>query len=278
MRAVAEIREFASLRTALRYVDASNTAWYYKKRKRSVLADPALAELTRSLVEKRPSYGTRRAAAQLSRTTGRSINRKRMQRLYRILDLIEPQKTKREIIRGAGRERFTPSAPNQLWAADITYISCGVDGWRYCCNIIDIFTRRCVSYVFTDSATARSVIESVLNAASTISEEEAHKLRIRSDNGVQYTSRAYKKTPGLLGIVPEYIYHNTPEQNGHVESSHKTLKREFVWPYEFGSAQEAEEQLAWAYVDYNQNRIHSALGDMTPDEYIRDWNNTVLHK
>jgi transposase InsO family protein len=37
----------------------------------------------------------------------------------------------------------------------------------------------------------------------------------------------------VLGIRLEFIFRNTPEQNGHIESFHKTLKREYIWPYDF---------------------------------------------
>ena len=72
-----------------------------------------------------------------------------------------------------------------------------------------------------------------------------------------------------LGVRCEYIWHNTPEQNGHVESFHKTLKKEYVWPHDFARFQDAEVVLTKAFADYNQDRIHSVLGYLTPDEFVR---------
>ena len=68
-------------------------------------------------------------------------NRKKIQRIYRKIGWIEPQKGKKEIIRASRRRRFKPSKPNQLWETDITYIHCGIDGWCYCFNVLDVFTR-----------------------------------------------------------------------------------------------------------------------------------------
>ena len=74
-----------------------------------------------------------------------------------------------------------------------------------------------------------------------------------------------------LGIRLEFIYYNTPEQNGHVESFHKTLKKEYLWCQDFKNYQEAEIAIARAFRDYNQNRIHSALGYKTPYEFLEEW-------
>ena len=60
-----------------------------------------------------------------------------------------------------------------------------------------------------------------------------------------------------------------PHRQGHVESFHGTLKREYVWPHEFVRFQDAEVVLARAFADYNNDRIHSALGYVTPNEFAR---------
>ena len=71
-----------------------------------------------------------------------------------------------------------------------------------------------------------------------------------------------------LGIKHEFIWRNTPEQNGHVEYFHGTLKREYVWPHEFARFQDAEIVLTKVFVDCNKDRIHSALEYLTPDEFV----------
>jgi len=96
-------------------------------------------------------------------------------------------------------------------------------------------------------------------------------LVIRTDNGSQYTSKAFRKSISVLGLKLEHIYYNTPEQNGHIESFHKTLKKEYIWPNDFQNYQEAESAIRDAFTDYNQNRIHSALQYLTPYEFISKW-------
>jgi putative transposase len=74
-----------------------------------------------------------------------------------------------------------------------------------------------------------------------------------------------------LGIRLGFIYYSTPQQNGHIESFHKTLKKEYLWCQDFKNYQAAEIAIADAFKDYNQNRIHSALEYKTPYEFLQNW-------
>ena len=129
-----------------------------------------------------------------------------------------------------------------------------------------MFTREWISYIFDTADTAHTAVQSVLKVASSV--KDTSYLRLRTDNGTQYHSREFRKSMQTLGIRHEFIWRNTPEQNGHVESFHGTLKREYVWPHEFARFQDAEVVLAKAFVDYNKNIIHSTLGYLTPSEFV----------
>jgi len=95
--------------------------------------------------------------------------------------------------------------------------------------------------------------------------------RLRADNGPQYTSKVFGESMRVLGLKLEHIMYRTPEQNGAIESFHRTLKKEYVWPYEFESFQDAEKAVETAFVDYNERRIHSSLGYLTPSEFLELW-------
>ena len=149
---------------------------------------------------------------------------------------------------------------------------CGIDGWGYLFNVFDVFTREWVGYCFDLSAVKENAIISVENALVTHKGIVPENFVIRTDNGSQYTSKAFRKSLSvLLGLKLEHIYYNTPEQNGHIESFHKTLKKEYIWPNDFQNYQEAESAIKDAFTDYNQNRIHSALRYLTPYEFISKW-------
>jgi putative transposase len=74
-----------------------------------------------------------------------------------------------------------------------------------------------------------------------------------------------------LRLKLEHIARNTPEQNAHIESFHKTVKKEYLWPRDFQTYQEAVEALKEAFMDCNRYRIHSSLGYLTPYEFLRNW-------
>jgi putative transposase len=184
---------------------------------------------------------------------------------------ITPSRSKKKIIRSKV-PTIKADRPNQVWEADLTYIHCGIDGWGYLFNVFDVFTREWVGYCFDLSAVKENAIISVENALVTHKDIVPQQdLVIRTDNGSQYTSKAFRKSLSVLGLKLEHIYYNTPEQNGHIESFHKTLKKEYIWPNDFQNYQEAESAIRDAFLDYNQNRIHSALRYLTPYEFISKW-------
>jgi hypothetical protein len=75
------------------------------------------------------SYGTRRMAAMLTRVLGKSINRKRVQKIYHKLNLIMPSRKKREIIRSKYKDVKKVDRPQEIWEVDLTYVHCGIDGF-----------------------------------------------------------------------------------------------------------------------------------------------------
>ncbi|MGI0087190.1 MAG: IS3 family transposase [Nitrosotalea sp.] len=263
-----------SLRRSLQYAGVSRKRWYYTNKPREIPVNYIIAQAMQEEGSARPTYGTRRMAAILSRHLGLSVNRKQIQRIYRKLGWIVPQKRKSDIIRSA-KKLLRPTSPDQLWEADMTYIWCGSDRWCYLFNVIDIFTREWIGYAFDVTATRHNAVMSVNNA---ISSRKPHTpgLTIRVDNGSQYISSDFQKSIKILGAELEFIYYHTPEQNGHIESFHKTLKKEYIWPHDFGNYQEAEVVIIKAFDDYNNCRIHSALGYRTPSEFYRSWE--MIHK
>ena len=105
----------------------------------------------------RPTYGTRRMAAMLTRILGIPVNRKRVQRIFRKMGYITQYKSNKEILR-SNISNVKADRPNQVWKADLIYIHCGIDGWSYLFNVFDIFTREWVGYCFDLSAVKENAI------------------------------------------------------------------------------------------------------------------------
>ena len=269
MSAVSMMQDVVGLNRSLALCGVSKSAWYREPVPRNIPPDPAVTDAVRRIAGSRPTYGTRRMAAQVSRDLGRPVNRKTVRRVFKTLGWNGPSRTKKEIIRG-NKKPPRPDGPNRFWESDMSYVWCGTDGWCYCFNVIDVFTRQWLAFVLSDRATRHHAIMAVNNAVAA-AKPAPFRLTLRVDNGSQYTSRDFRQSIETLGIRLEYIYVNTPEQNGHIESFHKTLKKEYVWPHEFADMQEADRVIGAAFDDYNDERIHSALGYMTPSEFLELW-------
>ena len=270
MTAVQEmVRQDASLTRALKWCGVTRKRRYYKPKARKTAVDPGMLQMIQQIREERPFYGTRRMAAELSRRLGTPVNRKLVRRIYKRMGWGRqegaPQSTK---------TRWKPvkaARPNQIWETDITCIWCGpADGWCYCFNVLDIFTRQWIACRLSTLATTDVAIESLVDAVSA-AKPDCPTLTLQCDNGSQYASKKFRKSMSLLGISLAFIRTHTPEQNGHIESFHGTLKLEYIWPHDFASYQEAEAVIAAAFRDYNQARPHSALKYVPPDEFMATW-------
>lgn len=203
----------------------------------------------------------------LRRDLDMPINRKRVRRMYHALNWLVPSKKKSEIIRSSVK-LVKATRPYQLWETDITFVWCGVDGWCYLFNVEDVFQREWLGYSFDTSAVKESAIMSVNNALAAHPKVDVSKLTLRCDNGSDYRSKAFRESMKALGIKLEFIYYNTPEQNGHIESFHKTLKKQYLWCQDFKNYREAEIAIANAFKDYNSLRPHSSLVYKTPYEFL----------
>jgi putative transposase len=260
-----------SLRKALYYSGLSSSTYFYKPvpRQESRI-DPLIVEKVKGIALDRPSYGARRIAAAMSHELDAPVNRKRVGRVFRVLNWTLPRRKKSEIIRSSAK-LVRATRPYELWETDITFVWCGVDGWCYLFNVLDVFQREWLGYAFDTSAVKENAIMSVNNVLAAHPQVDTKELTLRCDNGSQYRSRAFRESMKALGIRLEFIYYSTPQQNGHIESFHKTLKKEYLWCQDFKNYQAAEIAIADAFKDYNQNRIHSALGYKTPYGFLQNW-------
>ena len=98
MTVVKELNKHISLNKSLFLTGVSKTKWYYSKSPRNIQTDHIVSNVVQKIGAKRPTYGTRRMAAQVSRELGKPVNRKKIQRIFHKLGWIEPSKSKNDII------------------------------------------------------------------------------------------------------------------------------------------------------------------------------------
>ena len=179
-------------------------------------------------------YGYRRITHALG-AQGWEVNHKRVARLMRLDNLLAIGKRRfapvttdskhdLEVSINAAR-RLTPTAINQLWVADITYVRLGrVD--VFLAVVMDAFSRKVIGWNVAASLAATLPLEALRDAIA--SRSPACGLIHHSDRGVQYASAAYVDTLAAHGIIPSMSRPGNPYDNAKCERFMKTLKQEEI--------------------------------------------------
>ncbi len=161
--------------------------------------------------------------------------------------------------------QFEPEAPNQAWAADITYVWTG-QGWLYLAVVMDLFSRRIVGFSMGRSLARALVIEALEMALGR--RRVGQGLLHHSDRGSQYASGEFQRVLVGAGIICSMSRRGNCWDNAPVESFFSTLKCELVHHRRYRSRAEARLDI-FEYIEvwYNRKRLHSSLGYRSPAEY-----------
>lgn len=142
------------------------------------------------------------------------------------------------------------------------------EGWAYLFSIVDAYDRRIVAWSLTPFCRDQEAICVLEDAVNTAFPQgvQGQNLKLVHDNGSQFTSRRFVQTLKTLAITSIRTSYRHPQSNGKMERWYRTLKEEEVWPNEYCSLQEARDSITRFVHYYNHERIHSALGYLTPME------------
>jgi transposase InsO family protein len=157
-----------------------------------------------------------------------------------------------------------PPAAHEHWHIDVSYIN--ISGtFYYLCSVLDGYSRFLVHWELRASMT-EAEIEIVLQRAR--EKYPDARPRIISDNGPQFIARDFKEFIRIAGMTHVRTSPYYPQSNGKLERWHKSLKSECIRPGTPLSQQDAE-RLIQQYVDhYNNVRLHSAVGYVTPVDML----------
>ena len=161
-----------------------------------------------------------------------------------------------------GRD-FSPESPNAAWCTDITYIwTC--EGFVYLASIMDLYSRKIISWALGETLEAKWVVEAVSKAVEERNVESP--LVIHSDRGVQYTCGDYERA--TAGMWRSYSAKASPWDNACIESFHSLIKREWINRFQILDYSHAY-RLVFEYIEafYNTVRLHSHCGYQSPAEY-----------
>lgn len=157
-----------------------------------------------------------------------------------------------------------PLAPHDHWHIDVAYLN--VAGtFYYLCSILDGASRSIVHWEIREAMTEANVEVIVQRAREKF---PGAKPRIISDNGPQFIARDFKEFIRLAGMTHVRTSPYYPQSNGKIERWHKTIKGDALRPAAPSTLEEAQHVVARFVEHYNGVRLHSALGYVTPNDFL----------
>ncbi len=165
-----------------------------------------------------------------------------------------------------------PTAPNQLWVSDITYIPIWLNETRYSfcylSMILDAYTEEIIGWVIGPTLDTEYPLRALQMALERIENIDKEKLTLihHSDRGVQYASARYVELLRKYGIRISMTEDGNPKENPQAERINNTMKNELLKGMRFTSLAEVIEAVAPAVTFYNEERPHMSINMMTPKE------------
>jgi putative transposase len=279
------------IRVQCRVLGVSVSGYYqHLARRREIaqrrhLSDEALlVHIRAAYAENRGAYGWPRIWRQL-RTQGVRVGKQRVQRLMQQHGIRARGKRRFHVVTTDSRHdlpiapnllnrNFTPAAPNQASAGDITYIATE-EGWLFLAVVIDLFSRRVVGWSMQPDMRRNLVIDALEMAWFHRHPDRNNKLIFHSDRGSQYASEDFRKVLKEYAITQSMSGKGNCWDNACSETLFGSLKVERLHGQRFETVRQAkDETIAWL-LWYNQTRMHSTLDYASPDAFETEWENTL---
>jgi transposase InsO family protein len=157
-----------------------------------------------------------------------------------------------------------PLGAHDHWHMDISYLNLA-GTFYYLCSVLDGFSRSIVHWEIRETM-KESEVETILQRA-----HEKHpdaRPRIISDNGPQFVAREFKEFIRIAGMTHVRTSPYYPQSNGKIEAWHKTLKQTSIRPQQPDSLEQARRVVAEFVGHYNNVRLHSSIGYLTPADKL----------
>jgi putative transposase len=213
-----------------------------------------------------PFFGSRRMTAWLERQ-GESVNRKRVQRLLRIMGLEAIYPKPRLSVAGRGHRIFPYllrdvriDRPDQVWSTDITYVPLA-SGFMYLAAVIDWYSRFVLAWRLSNTLDGSFCVE-MLEEALGLGRPEV----FNTDQGVQFTAEAFTGRLLSAGVAVSMDGRGRCLDNVFVERLWRSVKYENIYLHGYESVPALEQGLAGYWPFYNHERPHQALEYRTPAE------------
>ena len=167
------------------------------------------------------------------------------------------------------QQTFEAKAPDERWVSDITYVWT-LEGWLYLAVILDLFSRKVVGISMSERLKSEIVTDALQQAIS----RRCPSLGLihHSDRGVQYTSERFQNLLKEEGIICSMSGTGNCFDNAVAESFFHTLKTECVYRHSYATRAQAKQSI-FEYIEvfYNNNRLHSTIGYVSPNEFENNY-------
>lgn len=171
-----------------------------------------------------------------------------------------------------GKGFSQPRKAHEHWHVDIAYLNIA-GTFYYLCSILDGFSRSIVHWEIHEQMKEADV-ELVIQRG--LEKYPEAKPRIISDNGPQFIARDFRSFVRLCGITHVRTSPYYPQSNGKIERWHRTLKRTTIRPKAPSTLEEARRVVGEFVEAYNHERLHSAIGYITPADKLAGLAETIL--
>jgi putative transposase len=212
-----------------------------------------------------PFLGSRRMTA-LLRADGWPVNRKRVRRLMRKMGIAALGPKPRTTKPAPGHKIFpyllrgmTIDRPNQVWAADITYIPIG-RGFLYLVAVIDWASRSVLAWRLSNTMDVSFCVSALEEALARFGRPEI----FNTDQGSQFTSAAFTGTLAAVGVRISMDGRGRWMDNVFIERLWRSLKHEDIYLKGYADGREARVGIGAWFAFYNTRRPHQALANRTP--------------
>jgi len=194
------------------------------------------------------------------------VNKKRVRRLYRLDGLqLRMRVRRRKHIALHRSPAPVPAGPTERWSMDFVHDAL-VDGRPFrVLTVVDQWSRQS-PILEAASSMSGSTVSMALDRAIAAG---AVPRSITVDHGTEFMSRALEDWAYQRGVQLDFIRPGKPVENAFIESFNGRLRDECLNVHQFTSIADAQARIEAWRVDYNQRRPHGSLGNLTPDEYVR---------
>lgn len=238
-------------------------AAYYRETNTGVDRDTAVIEALNEVVNRHSRWGFWKCYKALRRKKY-VWNHKRVYRVYCQLKLNQKRRAKKRLPKRIRQPLMVPKQANSVWSADFMSDALYAGHRFRAFTLIDDFNREAIAIEIDTSLTSKRLIRVFERLRVTRGLPDV----LRVDNGPEFLSSEFVTWAESAGMLIHYIQPGEPNQNAYIERFNRTYREEVLNLYLFDSLTEVREITYWWMIDYNEQRPHDALGDLTPAEYM----------